>query len=110
MDCAPPLCSAVRLEMTKSIVDSLASILQRRRSNKSTADLSKYGSSDGPWDDLEMSRDPIGHSGRIAEPGLKAVVTHDERQAGSQQNLVKSDGIHTTTETDVSYSPRRRNA
>lgn len=104
MGCVPPLRSIVRLDLTKSIVGSLSSILRRRRSNKSSEGSSEYGISGVPYDDLEMSRDTPGQGTRIIRPAFKAAVTYEGRESGSQQNLVKSDGIHAITETNISYS------
>lgn len=104
MGCVPPLRSIVRLDLTQSIVGSLSSILRRRRSNKSSEGSYEYGSSGVPYDDLEMTSDTLGRGSRNVKPAFKAAVTYEERQSGSQQNLVKSDGIHATTETNISYS------
>lgn len=105
MGCVPPLRSITRLELTKSVSDSLASILRRRTSSKSSMGSStKYEGSGGTYEDLEMSKDNRGRAGGNVGPPFTAAATYEERHAGSQQNLVKNNGIYSTTETRVSYS------
>ncbi|KAF2269979.1 integral membrane protein [Lojkania enalia] len=99
MGCVPPLRSITRLEVTKTISGSLSSILRARKSSKSsTMDSLKYDSKGGPYEDLEMSKERLGRASK------KSGITYEEKHQGSQQDLVKKNGILSTTETSVSYS------
>lgn len=102
MGCVPSLRAVTKLELTKSISNSLDSILRRRKS--SSLKDQKYESSGVPYDSLEMSTDRLGRADGSVKPPFTAVAMYEEGGAGSQQDLVKKNGILSTTEASVSYS------
>ncbi|KID94232.1 integral membrane protein, partial [Metarhizium majus ARSEF 297] len=91
MGCVPPLRSVVKLQLVRSISDSLASIIRRKKASKSSVDSPKYVSRAEQYENLEMSH---GRLGRIDEnDGLPYM---GPRHAGSQQSLVGKDDMHST--------------
>lgn len=91
MGCVPPLRSVVKLQLVRSISDSLASIIRRKKASKSSVDSPKYVSRAEQYENLEMSH---GRLGRINEnDGLPYM---GPRHAGSQQSLVGKDKMHST--------------
>ncbi|EFY97822.1 hypothetical protein X797_006445 [Metarhizium robertsii] len=91
MGCVPPLRSVVKLQLVRSISDSLASIIRRKKASKSSVDSPKYVSRAEQYENLEMSH---GRPGRIHEnDGLPYM---GPRHAGSQQSLVGKDKMHST--------------
>lgn len=105
MGCVPSLRAVTKLELTKSISSSLDSILRRRKS--SSLKDHKYESSGVPYvpyDSLEMSTDRLGRADGTIRPPFTAVAMYEEGHVGSQQDLVKKNGILSTTEASVSYS------
>ncbi|KAI0173704.1 integral membrane protein [Hypoxylon sp. FL1284] len=102
MGCVPSLRAVTKLELTKSISNSLDSILRRRK--LSSSNVNKKDSGGVPYDSLEMSTDRLDRASGNAKAPFTAVAMYEGGDVGSEQHLVKMNGILSTTEAIVSYS------
>jgi hypothetical protein len=102
MGCVPPLRSISRLPVAQTISSSLSSILRTKKSSKSM-ESSRYGSSEGPFEELGTWENHRDHTGKTVGPVYTVAASYREARADSHPNL-GANNIRSTTDTSVSYS------
>jgi hypothetical protein len=90
MGCVPPLRSASRLPIARSISSSLGSVLRNMKSSMSM-DSSKYGGRDVPYEELDLEND---RRGQTAKFHTAAVICEERRMGHAGVDNFRPTGIH----------------